>query len=253
MRGPIRCPRYVAICILVTQFIVRPISRATFALNAAEGTFRFVWARIKEFAEVICLYNGQRDEEARADAVFDRMYFKFFRLYGWQMLLNFVSFFTSYAATSMCFLVIAYIIHTDGSIEGQPINTATVNSSVSAFQVRCARAMRVAPIALTVAGGRPDYDDFAHGLAKHVRPVAVVATAATCTPDDTCVGGAFMTFVVRAPDTRSLALSLALHIEWASSWRRWIKSRPPKPKFKPRRCQTPTLMPPSTSIARWRL
>ena len=128
---------YVFVAVFFTQLIVRPVSKSTFALNAAEGTFRFVHARVKEFAEVICMYAGQADEHARARAVFRQLYGSFFRLFRWQWLLSWVGYVFSSAGGGVCFLILAYIIHAEGgTLEGQPVNTATVNATVSALQVR---------------------------------------------------------------------------------------------------------------------
>jgi len=126
----------VLVGIVITQFLVRPISRATFALNSAEGTFRFVHARVKEFAEAICLYSGQADERQRADLAFDRLYSKFFRLFRWQWVLNMSTGFQGSAAVLMCFVILSIVISSKGgTLEGAPPNTDTVNASVSTIQV----------------------------------------------------------------------------------------------------------------------
>jgi putative ATP-binding cassette transporter len=53
---------------------MRPLVKLTYQLNVKEGDFRFGHARLREYSESVTFYNGQEEEKARAERVFDGLY-----------------------------------------------------------------------------------------------------------------------------------------------------------------------------------
>lgn len=146
--------------IIITQCLVRPVSKATFAVNAAEGQFRFNHARVREYSEAIAFYEGhdvraaawgcksrtpprahnyplvRQDERARTDASFAGIYKQQHRQFRWETLLTLFSATQSTAAVLAGFVVINFVIAAHGDrLEGGAVTTATVNSAVSTFQL----------------------------------------------------------------------------------------------------------------------
>lgn len=61
---------YFLVAVLITTCLLIPVARATFRANQAEGNFRYLHARIREFSESITFINGQANELKKAGDVF---------------------------------------------------------------------------------------------------------------------------------------------------------------------------------------
>jgi vitamin B12/bleomycin/antimicrobial peptide transport system ATP-binding/permease protein len=65
---------YALVGSLATYFIGRPLVRVNFMLERYNADFRYRMTRIRENAESIALYRGERDEERGLEAAFARVY-----------------------------------------------------------------------------------------------------------------------------------------------------------------------------------
>ena len=65
---------YAAAGSVITHLVGKPLVRANFMLERYNADFRFRMTRIRENAESIALYNGERDEARRLDSAFGLVY-----------------------------------------------------------------------------------------------------------------------------------------------------------------------------------
>ncbi|KAI9498583.1 ABC transporter transmembrane region 2-domain-containing protein [Zychaea mexicana] len=64
--GPIMIYGYFVVGSVLSQLLIRPIVNSVFYKELAEGNFRFLHVRLRQFAEAIAFSRGEREEHARA-------------------------------------------------------------------------------------------------------------------------------------------------------------------------------------------
>jgi ABC-type uncharacterized transport system fused permease/ATPase subunit len=79
---------YFIATLLITTCLMIPVARATFSANQAEGDFRYLHARVREFSESITFINGQANELKKAEGVFNVYYWQTRVLFRRQFFLN---------------------------------------------------------------------------------------------------------------------------------------------------------------------
>ncbi|KAI9257172.1 ATP-binding cassette sub-family D member 4-like protein [Phascolomyces articulosus] len=64
--GPLMIYGYFIVGSILSQVLIRPIVNSVFYKELAEGNFRFLHVRLRQFAEAIAFSRGEREEHARA-------------------------------------------------------------------------------------------------------------------------------------------------------------------------------------------
>jgi ABC-type uncharacterized transport system fused permease/ATPase subunit len=120
---------------VITTLLLIPVARATFRVNQAEGNFRYLHARLREFAESISFIGGQSAEQKKSSVVFDVYYTESRSLFKrWFVLSTFSTFQMAVTSSVACFLLVLAIQSSDNNtLDGSSLTVTNVTSGIQAI------------------------------------------------------------------------------------------------------------------------
>lgn len=125
---------YFVVALVVASLLNVPVARATYRVNEAEGIFRFVHSRLREFSEAVTFLGGQERERKAGEAAFGSLYKSnralFRRQFFAELFAKFQNNLTSVFAAAM---VIFVVRRHDGHLpDGSPLTVQSLQEAASA-------------------------------------------------------------------------------------------------------------------------
>lgn len=143
---------FFVVSMIATAILVVPVARATYRVNQAEGDFRFLHARVKEFSEEITFLGGQARERLVADTTFDYVYWQFRSLFKRVFFMSSWNTFQSIVSVLLGALSLVIILPRDGGMLDGKVVTVTSAQSTAAAIVSLVGALTSIPALYTEFG-----------------------------------------------------------------------------------------------------
>lgn len=105
---PFLVPIYYGFFALIQKFVMSKIVDGTYSQERYEGNFRQIFSRLVQCSETIAIYGGGSVEEKAAGDAFHSVLENKEKIIRWECLLNLISYFSSYNASVMGYLIVAW-------------------------------------------------------------------------------------------------------------------------------------------------
>lgn len=171
---PILGVGYAIVAGAIVTILIIPVARSTFAVNKAQGDFRFAHSRLREYSEAVTFLQGQRVETERAESLFDAMYVEMRRLFRREFFARTYSAWQVNIAGVLCASVVAFYVNRDnGTLNGHPLTVDSIGTATNSV-VSFVGALAAIPALYVQAG---DLAGFTHRVAQIVEALEELRAA----------------------------------------------------------------------------